>query len=201
MSSLFNINLELGFTHILDPKAYDHLLFIIALVAIYKISEWKKVAILVTAFTIGHSITLALSVFDIIAFPQKIIETLIPVTILITAIYHGIIAWKDSTSSKQNMRINYSLALFFGLIHGMAFSNQLKASIFPGEENKVFLQLLGFNLGIELGQLLIVLVILFVSFIAFNLLKINHRWWIMILSIVVAIFASELLVAAIQKLN
>ena len=193
MSSLFNINLELGFTHILDPKAYDHLLFIIALVAIYQLSEWKKVAILVTAFTIGHSITLALSVFDILTFPQKTIEILIPITILITAIYHGIIAWKDSTISRQNMWVNYSFALFFGLIHGMAFSNQLKASLFPGEENKVFIQLLGFNLGIELGQLLIVLGILIVSFIAFNLLKINQRWWIVILSLFVAIFAGELL--------
>lgn len=193
MSSLFEINLKLGFYHILDPNAYDHLLFIIALVAIYKLSEWKKVALLVTAFTIGHSLTLALSAFEIITFRQQVIEILIPVTILLTAFYNGIIAWQHKHSLPQNMRINYSLALFFGLIHGMAFSNQLKASLFPGEEDKVFTQLLGFNVGIELGQLLIVLGILIISFIAFNLLKINQRWWIMILSAFVAIFAGQLL--------
>jgi HupE/UreJ protein len=193
MSSLFEINFNLGFAHILDPKAYDHLLFIIALVAIYKLREWKKVAILVTAFTIGHSITLALSAFEIITFPKNIIEILIPITILITALYNGIFAWKNKKAKEQNMLINYSFAMFFGLIHGMAFSNQLKASIFPGEEDKVFIQLLGFNLGIELGQLLIVLVILLVSIIAFNFLRINQRWWIMVLSLIVAIFAGELL--------
>lgn len=193
MSSLFELNLELGFTHILDPNAYDHLLFIIALVAIYKIREWKKVAILVTAFTIGHSITLALSAFEIITFRQDLIEILIPVTILITAIYNGIIALNKSNFQQTNMGVNYSLALFFGLIHGMAFSNQLKSSLFPGEENTLFSQLLGFNIGIELGQLLIVAVILIVSFIAFNILKINQRWWIIILSAIVAIFAGNLL--------
>jgi len=137
MSSLFEINLRLGFTHILDPNAYDHLLFIVALVAIYRISEWKKVALLVTAFTIGHSITLALSAFEIITFPQDIIEILIPITILITALYNGISAWKNRTG-QESMFVNYSLALFFGLIHGMAFSNQLKSMLFPGEENSPF---------------------------------------------------------------
>jgi len=194
MSSLFEINLELGFTHILDPNAYDHLLFIVALVAIYKLKEWRKVAILVTAFTIGHSITLALSVFDVISFPQRTIEILIPITILITAIYNGFIAFKDKFEKGKNMALNYGLALFFGLIHGMAFSNELKASLFPGQEGTIFTQLLGFNIGIELGQLLIVLVILIVAFIAFNLLKINQRWWIMILSSIVAIFAGHLLI-------
>lgn len=194
MDSLFEINLKLGYTHILDPKAYDHLLFIVALVAIYKINEWKKVAILVTAFTLGHSITLALSAYDIITFKQSIIELLIPITILITALYNGLIAWKKTGIRQQGMSINYSLALFFGLIHGMAFSNELKASLFPGEEDTLFTQLLGFNLGIELGQLLIVLGILMVSFIAFNLLNINQRWWIITLSLIVAIFAGNLLI-------
>lgn len=194
MSSLFELNLKLGFTHILDLGAYDHLLFIIALVAIYKLSEWKKVAILVTAFTIGHSITLALSAFEIITFKQNLIEILVPITILITAIYNGIIAWQDKSLGQSKMGFNYSIAAFFGLIHGMAFSNQLKASLFPGEEGTLFKQLLGFNIGIELGQLLIVLGILIISFIAFNLLKINQRWWIMILSLIVVIFAGELLI-------
>lgn len=191
--SLFELNLKLGFSHILDPNAYDHLLFIVALVAIYRLKEWKKVAILVTAFTIGHSITLALSAFEIIKFRQDIIELLIPVTILITALYNGIVAWSNKSSLHSNMSVNYFLAAFFGLIHGMAFSNQLKEILFPGEENTLVTQLLGFNIGIELGQLIIVFGILLTSFIAFNLLKINQRWWIMILSAIVAIFAVDLL--------
>lgn len=195
MSSLFEINLKLGFTHILDPNAYDHLLFIVALIAIYQLKQWKKVVILVTAFTIGHSITLALSVFDILTFPQRTIEILIPITILLTAFFNLILAWrKYPLAMSKNMSVNYSMALFFGLIHGMAFSNQLKASLFPGEENSVFTQLLGFNIGIELGQLLIVLGILIISFIAFNILKLNQRWWIIVLSLIVIIFAGELLV-------
>lgn len=195
MASLFKINLELGFTHILDPQAYDHLLFIVALVAIYKLSEWKKVAILVTAFTIGHSITLGLSAFEIITFKQSLIEILVPVTILITAIYNGITAWKNNSFKQPKMGFNYCIAAFFGLIHGMAFSNQLKASLFPGEEGTLLKQLLGFNIGIELGQLLIVFGILLISFIAFNILKINQRWWIMILSLIVTIFAVDLLIS------
>ncbi len=199
MSSLFNINLRLGFSHILDPTAYDHLLFIVALVAIYKLSEWKNVAILVTAFTIGHSITLGLSAFDLITFNKKTIEILVPVTILITVFYNGIIAWKNTNTEGGGRWINYSFAMFFGLIHGMAFSNELKASVFPGQEDTIFMQLLGFNIGIELGQLLIVFGILIVSFIAFNLLKINQRSWIMALSIIVAIFAGDLLIGAVQN--
>ena len=190
---MFNTYFELGITHILDPNAYDHLLFIVALVAIYKIKEWKKVAILVTAFTLGHSITLALAAYDVITFNQRTIEILIPITILITALYNIFIAWQNRQVSSNRVNINYALAAFFGLIHGMAFSNQLKASLFPGQEDRLLTQLLGFNLGLELGQLIIVAVILMVSFIAFNLLKINQRWWIIILSSIVAIFAIDLL--------
>jgi len=194
MDSLFELNLKLGFTHILAPEAYDHILFIVALVAIYKINEWKKVAFLVTAFTLGHSLTLALSAFDIITFKQSIIEKSIPITILITAIYNGILAKTSSINRSETMFGNYSIAMVFGLIHGMAFSNELKASLFPGEEQKIFTQLLGFNLGIELGQLLIVLGILIVAFIALNILKINQRWWIMTLSMIVVIFAGKILI-------
>jgi hypothetical protein len=190
---MFSTYFELGITHILDPNAYDHLLFIVALVAIYKINEWRKVAILVTAFTLGHSITLALAAYDIISFNQRTIEILIPITILITALYNMLIAWKQKSDRSSNVSVNYGFAAFFGLIHGMAFSNQLKASLFPGQEDRLLTQLLGFNLGIELGQLIIVAVILIVSYFAFNILKINQRWWIIVLSLIVAIFAGELL--------
>ena len=190
---MFQTYFELGITHILDPNAYDHLLFIVALVAIYQIKEWRKVAILVTAFTLGHSITLALSAYDIIRFDQRTIEILIPVTILITAVYNIIGASRNSSMAHRNISINYAFAAFFGLIHGMAFSNELKASLFPGKEDQLLIQLLGFNVGIELGQLVIVGGILAVSYVAFDLLRIKPRWWIIGLSSVVALFAIDLL--------
>ena len=194
MSSLFQTYLELGFKHISDIRAYDHILFIVALCAIYKISEWKKVAILATAFTIGHSITLALAALDVISFPKKTIELLIPVTIMLTCLYN-IFATKNYKSDSifnKKININYSFAMFFGLIHGMGFSNFLKATLMPGEENQLVKQLFAFNLGIELGQLLIVAIILIVSFIAFNLIKIRQNYWNIGLSTVVGLMAAKL---------
>lgn len=192
MSSLFSTYLKLGYEHISDIAAYDHILFVVALCAIYRISEWKNVAILVTAFTVGHSITLALAVFEWISFKQEIVELLIPVTILLTCLYN---LWgtRNALKSANNIRINYLFAMLFGLIHGMGFSNFLRAMLMPGEESQLPLQLLAFNIGLELGQLLIVAMILIVSFIAFNLIKLNQRWWIRILSSIVAIFAIHLI--------
>lgn len=191
MQSLFEVYLKSGFTHILDPEAYDHLLFIIGLVAIYQLKDWKKVAILVTAFTVGHSITLSLAVFDVVRFNRQLIEFLIPITILVTVFYNFYLIYARRLSEFSNMIIKYPMALGFGLIHGMAFSNELKASLFPGES--IAKQLLGFNIGIELGQLLIVMVTLIVSFVALNVLEIKQRSWVLLLSIIVAIFAVELL--------
>ena len=196
MSSLFQTYLELGFKHISDITAYDHILFIVALCAIYRISEWKKVAILVTAFTIGHSFTLGLAAMDIISFPKKTIELLIPVTIFVTCLYNIIVAKNHKSDSvfNNNMNINYIFAMFFGLIHGMGFSSFLKATLMPGEENQLVKQLFAFNIGIELGQFLIVTIILIVSFIAFNLLKIKQVYWNIGLSTIVGLMSVKLFV-------
>jgi len=126
MLSLFSTYLELGFKHISDPTAYDHIVFIIALCAIYKLSEWKKVAILVTAFTIGHSITLALAAFKIITFPGEIIEILIPVTIILTCMYNVIFKKENIEEGgifNRQLNVNYLFALFFGLIHGIVINS------------------------------------------------------------------------------
>ena len=195
MESMFNTYLQLGFDHIADIKAYDHILFIIALCAIYRIKEWKKVAILVTAFTIGHSITLALAVLNIISFRQDLIEKLIPVTIILTCLYN-ILGTKNSKSEQlfnRSINLNYAFALFFGLIHGMGFSNYLRQMIMPGQEGELVRQLFAFNVGIEIGQLMIVGIILIVAFVALNLLKIRQYWWNIGLSTVVGIIASKLL--------
>lgn len=182
MQSAFQIYIGLGYDHILDVNAYDHILFIIALCAIYQISDWKKVMILATAFTIGHSVTLALAVFDAISFPRKIVEFLIPVTIFITAIYNILPKRKKGNNVTKWVNINYLLALIFGFIHGMGFSSYFKSTQFPGQESEIVKQLLAFNIGVELGQLIIVVFILFASFIAFNILKIKQREWNLFIS-------------------
>jgi hydrogenase/urease accessory protein HupE len=170
---------HLGFRHIIDLNGSDHMLFILALVIRYLGSDWKKILILVTAFTIGHSITLALSTLNWIYFPMPLIELLIPLTILLTGISNFMV--KDfSFSSKYH--IIYYLALFFGLIHGLGFSNYLKSLL--GKEESILLPLFSFNIGLELGQLLIVGCILVFSFIFINYLKINRKSYIRIGSII-----------------
>jgi len=113
---------SLGWHHIISASALDHILFIIALSAIYIFKDWKKVLVLVTAFTIGHSLTLALSVYDIIRINNKLVEILIPCTIAITAGFNFL--QKDFTQKK--IQLNYFFALFFGLIHGMGFANSIR---------------------------------------------------------------------------
>ena len=196
MKSLFSIYLELGFQHISDPKAYDHIVFIIALCAIYRLNEWKKVAVLVTAFTIGHSITLALAAFEIITFPGALIEKLIPVTIILTCLYNVIdkrkTAEKDTIFNRQ-LSINYLFALFFGLIHGMGFSNYFRSSY--GDESSIVEPLFAFNVGLELGQLLIVSAILMVAYIVLDVFAAKQREWNLFVSGAAAGIAVTLLMA------
>lgn len=174
---MFQTYLQLGFDHISDPKAYDHIVFLVALCAAYRPEEWKKILILVTAFTIGHSLTLALAVLDVIRFPAKVIELLIPVTILITAIVNVLPQSREGSNSFKGINPSYPFALFFGLIHGMGFSNFLRSALMPGQEGDLVGQLFAFNLGIELGQLLIVVLIMGMAFIALRLLKVSPRAW------------------------
>ncbi len=178
---MFQTYLNLGLNHIADVTAYDHILFIVALCAVYKPSAWKQIIILVTAFTIGHSLTLALAALEIIRFPARVIEFLIPVTILITALYN-VINPPVNTASGNKFRLNYFFALFFGLIHGMGFSNFLRSVLMPGEESKLIIQLLAFNIGIEIGQLIIVAVFLLISAAALVVPRIKHRDWTVFVS-------------------
>lgn len=166
-----------GWEHIISIKALDHQLFIIALAAIYMLKDWKQVLILVTAFTIGHSLTLALSALDIIRFNSTWVEFLIPCTIIITAVSN--LFQKDFTP--KSIRINYFLALFFGLIHGMAFSNYIRFSMVDGQ--RLAWGLFGFNAGLEAGQIVVVLAILLLSQLIVAQLKVNRRIWVAILSI------------------
>ncbi len=171
----FQAFLKMGFQHIADPQAYDHLMFIVTLCAAYRLEEWKKVVVLVTAFTIGHSLTLALAALGIFRAPADLIELLIPVTILLTSLNNVIRKRPGGGLFSKALRINYGLALFFGLIHGMGFANFFQALM--GESGSIVNPLFAFNIGVELGQIAIVLGFFLLLFIAGRFFKLLHREW------------------------
>lgn len=182
--SEFQTYLILGFQHIADLAGYDHILFICALCVVYQYREWKKIALQITAFTIGHSITLALSVSNIFFIDSKYIEILIPITIVATAI--GNLAQKTEGFSHRN----YGLTIFFGFIHGMGFSYLLKMLI--GNESDIFMPLLAFNLGIEVGQLIIISFFTFLTIIV-SFLGIRFQYWKIGISLLIMLMAFYLL--------
>ncbi len=174
----FKIFVELGWDHILQADGLDHKLFIIALASLYLLSDWKKVLILVTAFTIGHSVTLALASLNVVPVHTEFIEFLIPVTILITAFSN--LFRKESRVQLSKIQTNYIFAAVFGLIHGLGFSTYLKSIMGKGKD--IWTQLLAFNLGIEIGQIIIVVVFLLIATIFVDLLGIARRDWKLVIS-------------------
>lgn len=191
----FLIYLRLGFDHITDPGGYDHTLFVIALCAVYTLQQWRQVLILVTAFTIGHSVTLALATLRLINYSTDVIELLIPITILITAITNFFFQEARphvSISMPQASRPwRYALALVFGLIHGMGFSNYLRSLL--GREADIVQPLLAFNIGLELGQLLIVSLVLALAYLLLDVLRVSRLRWVLIVSGIVAGMAISLI--------
>lgn len=181
--SEFSLYFGLGKDHILDyVNGYDHILFVLALCAVYLMSDWRKILILVTAFTIGHSITLALATLNIINVQTDAIEFLIPLTIFITAVAN--LFKKETAQSKTRIQINYVFALFFGLIHGLGFSNYLRALL--GKQESIVSPLFAFNLGLELGQIIVVVIFLGISFILVELAKVQRRDLRLVLSSAIA---------------
>ncbi len=176
--SLFLIYLQLGFQHIIDIAAYDHILFIVTLCAVYQFKEWKRVLILVTAFTIGHTTTLALASLNIISINADLVEFLIPLTIFITAMAN--IATKQIEFSGKLHRFKYLTAMIFGLIHGLGFSNYLKSML--GNEESIVKPLFAFNLGLEFGQILVVSSILILATLTVGYFKSPKREWTLVLS-------------------
>lgn len=178
-----------GLSHILDLDGIDHLLFILAITVFFSLSQWRKLALLITAFTIGHSITLVLSVYDIFTLPRDIIEQLIPITIIVTCINNFIKVYKPT---QINYQLLYTIVLIFGCIHGLAFSNFLKMAFF--EDDNLLASLVGFNIGIELGQLIIVGVFLAAIQMAFRgFKKLKHEHVIISCSAIILIFAVKIL--------
>ncbi len=172
----FSFYLKEGIYHIADWKGYDHILFVMVLCLPYLLKDWRRVLILITAFTIGHSITLALSMFNKILVSSAWVEFLIPVTIFITALENII----SSNTDKLHSNWRYTSALVFGLIHGMGFSNYLKSML--GKTESIFSELLGFNLGLEAGQVLIVVTVLLISYFFVQVLKFQRREWTVFVS-------------------
>jgi hypothetical protein len=185
-----NLFFDMGREHILDYKhGVDHILFVVALCALFTLRDWRQVLILVTAFTIGHSITLALSVFGVIAVNVEIVEFLITVTIFITAV-SNMFRKEDGVSSSFGS-INYFYAAFFGLIHGLGFSNYLKSMLTKNQN--IVSQLFAFNIGLEFGQIIIVVLFLVYCFIMVDLFGVNRRDWRLVISSVVALIALHLM--------
>jgi len=167
--STFEMYLRLGFQHIINIHGYDHIVFVLVLCAAYNVKEITRVLILITAFTIGHSLTLALSTLNIVSIPSRIVEFMIPATILITAISNIL------PLRKGNHRIVYITTLFFGLIHGLGFSNYLKELL--GREANILSPLLAFNIGLEIGQIVILSVYFLLLLLTVNLMKVRHDFW------------------------
>ncbi|MBL0357338.1 MAG: HupE/UreJ family protein [Chitinophagaceae bacterium] len=184
----FALYFSTGWHHIISISALDHILFVLALSAIYLLRNWKQVLVLVTAFTIGHSLTLALSVYDVVRVSDRWVEFLIPCTIIATAVFNFFV----KNFSARSLRLNYFLALFFGLIHGMGFANTIRFML--SKDDKIALPLLSFNLGLEVGQIALVSVILSASFLLVDKLKMQRTWWVTGLSAICLLIASQMAV-------
>lgn len=172
----FELYFKLGLQHILDLQGFDHILFILSLCAVYVARDWAKILLLITAFTLGHSLTLALATFEVVQIRSEVIEFLIPVTIAFTALLTLI---KSKPNSGKGIQLNYLLALFFGLIHGLGFSNYLRSLL--GKEASIWQPLLAFNVGLEVGQIVIVAAFLLITSLVL-LAGMNRKEWTLILS-------------------
>ena len=188
-ANLFHTYFQLGYQHILDPAGYDHMAFLLALCAIYPPEQWKRVAWLATAFTLGHSLTLALAGFNILQLPGALIEWIIPITIILAAVWNVIPRKGDLPPFRQA----FILTGTFGLVHGLGFSNFLRSSLFPGQEAQIVPQLFSFNVGIECGQLFILFGIWIIAIFAFRIGQVPQKNWNLFISGLAAGIAITLL--------
>jgi len=173
--------LKEGLFHVLDWNAYDHVLFLVALAVVYDFKNWKKLIWLISLFTIGHTLSLILASYNIVSVDTKWVEFLIPVTIIITAVVN--ILYVKNTTKQLKTNTNLVFALFFGLIHGLGFSGYFKMLI--GTSESKFLPLLEFALGVEIAQIIVVLIILILGFIFQTLFRFSKRDYVLIISSIV----------------
>ena len=173
--------LELGLYHIVNFKSYDHILFLVVLTIPYLFKDWKRLLLLVSSFTLGHTLSLLLGVYDIVNLNVNVTEWLIPFTIIVMALYNIFTSGKSSKYS--NPIVLFSVVLFFGFIHGLGFANAFESLVRPNES--MLLSVLEFALGIELGQFIIVFCVLFFGFVGQTIFRFSVRDWVMVLSAVV----------------
>ncbi len=184
----FILYFKMGLNHVLDFSAYDHILFLIVLAVVFAFKQWRKVLWLVTLFTLGHSVTLALSAYGVLQIRMDVIEFLIPLTIFITGVINIITL---SKAAKDTENINLIFALFFGLVHGLGFSNYFKMMV-GQEEDKLF-PLIEFALGIEAAQAIIVLAILIIGTLVLKIKKVTRKHWIIICSLLVLLVSIKMM--------
>lgn len=177
-----------GWHHIISFDALDHQLFMLVLSAVFLLKDWRRVLIMVTAFTIGHSLTLALSVYDIIRVKSSLVEFLIPCTILVTAIMN----FFPAIVNHRRFGLNYFAALFFGLIHGLGFANAIRFMI--AKDQHIGSALFGFNCGLEAGQIVVVLIILLISWLIVTKARFPQCRWIKLVSSFAGIWALKMAV-------
>ena len=190
----FSMYFGLGWDHIISRDALDHILFILALAVIYRFEDWRRVVILVTAFTIGHFLTLILSVTDVIRANSEWVEFLIPTTIVITALFNLL---KPSLQSVTNA-FPYTLALSFGLIHGLGYANAIRFLLV--EEQSLGWSLFAFNLGLEIGQIVVVLAALIIGELVLRYTPLHRRYWVVIVSSIVILVAMNMVIDRIPNI-
>ena len=196
MISTFTVYLRLGFEHLLDLQGYDHILFLAVLCAAYSLKRWRELLVLVTAFTIGHSVSLAVATLRLVRVDTGLVEFLIPVTIVATAVTN-LVGLKREDPGEHRVAARptrYALALVFGIIHGLGFSNFLRLAL--GEERSLFVPLLSFNIGLELAQIVVAAGVLVVALVAVRLLSLPQRIWTLLLSVLAGGMAA---VMAVQR--
>ncbi|NNK39286.1 MAG: HupE/UreJ family protein [Winogradskyella sp.] len=179
----FWFNVQYGINHVLDINGYDHLLFLMVLAVPYLFKDWKRVLILVSLFTLGHTLSLILGSFKVVNINSALVEFLIPLTIFIVAIYNVFTAGKFEKSSNK-MSLLLLSTLFFGIVHGLGFAREF--IMFAGKADDRWLLLLEFALGIEIAQIIIVFIVLFLGFIGQTVFRFSKRDWIMVVSALVA---------------
>jgi hypothetical protein len=175
----FLIYFQIGLKHVLDIHAYDHVLFLITLSVPFSFNDWKRILLLVTLFTLGHTTALFLSVFGIITVKVNVVEFLIPITILITAFYNLFTAGKNSKNG--GIDITSIITLFFGIIHGLGFSNYFK-TILGGSSVSKIIPMSEFAIGIEVAQIAVVIVVLILSYIVQTVFRFSKRDWTLVMS-------------------
>lgn len=161
-----------GWEHIVDINAYDHLLFVMTLCAAYRLVQWRQILIIITAFTVGHSGTLILSSLEMIPTNQTVVDILIPLTIMATALVN--VARPDAIATSREVKLSYAIALLFGLVHGLAFASNFKVMMF---DESILLPLFLFNLGIEAGQIFIVILFMGALWLYSKFLNGQHLKW------------------------